>query len=145
MRFGHTYPPFSYKRFSNVHKALNSSDTLIPILHYAYDVVASADANDGDKYIAEFYLEGNETTLSIGYNKNTSRGQFDIYVNGVKDDQATVDTYNGSAADSGLTVVLCAATLATIQPGRNTVELRVNGKNVASTDYAIACYGMSFY
>lgn len=147
MRFGHTYPPPStiLRRASWIDHATNSAGVLQDLNQLDIAMIAAANAADGDKYYAEFCLSGTETLLSIGINKNTYTGKFDLYVNGVKDDMATYDTYAASNTWTYTQVTLCAATLATIKAGYNQIELRVNGKNASSSDYSLRLGHLSFY
>ncbi len=129
-------------RSVSIFKATSSADAALALTVTAgYSTVAAAAAADGDKHLAEAVCDGTETTMLISYRKNTDAGSFDIYLNGVKDNQATVDTYAAAGADATVSVTLSTAP----RKGYNRIELRVNGKNAASTDYVLNIYRIMLY
>lgn len=93
---------------------------------------------DGDRLQLFFLSYGNEATLTIGTATSSTRGIFDLYVNGVLD-SAGYDDYAAVAGANYRHIILAQP----IRVGQNIIELRVNGKNAASTGYYVAVYGAS--
>lgn len=87
---------------------------------------------DGDKYFVWVYLDGTETKLELSTYKYTSRGIFDIYLNGVLDSSG-YDDYASSGAYTQREITLTQTPVA----GLNVLEFRVNGKNASATSYEV--------
>lgn len=140
MRFQHTYTPPGYCRFANVFRATGSTGTNKALVHVSNGgrYISAADAADGDIYYMDFYCDGTETRFQISTRKSTDRGTFDLYVNGVLDSSG-YDEYAAAAADAHRDIVLTIP----VRAGYNLLSLRVNGKNVAASDYVVAVIGAS--
>lgn len=95
-------------------------------------------AADGDRMQMFFFARGNETTLDISTDTNTTRAIWDLYVNGVLDSSG-YDDYSAAAGHQQRHITLTRP----IVVGYNVIELRANGKNALSTDYFIAQIGAS--
>jgi len=79
-----------------------------------------------------------ETKLELGNRKDVDCGIFDLYVNNVLD-SSEYDDYIAVLEEVYREITLTQP----IKKGLNTIELRVNGKNVASSNYAINLGGTS--
>jgi hypothetical protein len=127
-------PPFKPFEATKIGRATNAAGALQDLtLAYAspYTGLTGAAANDGDKYYYYLMCDGTETILEHRYYQHTMCGVFDIYINGVID-SSTYEGYNaGGATLVGTKIALTAKTV----PGLNTVQIRINGKNGAATDY----------
>jgi hypothetical protein len=128
---------FFLSRFSNVGKLLSSVGALKAIGHAAEGRFQIAPAN-GDKLQMFFICDGTETKLEFSDKRLSVSGIFDIYVNGVLDSSG-YDDYAAAAADVHREITLSQP----IRPGLNTIELRVNGKNVAASSYYVSVMGAS--
>lgn len=96
--------------------------------------IGNADSLSGDtlKLIYYFVCVGGETKLDILYYKCPTCGKFDVFLNGISDSTG-YDTYGAGFAGASTIVTLTKIPI----PGLNTVEFRINGKNVASTGFSI--------
>ena len=79
-----------------------------------------------------------ETKLELGNRKDVDCGIFDLYVNNVLD-SSEYDDYIAVLEEVYREITLTQP----IKKGLNTIELRVNGKNVASSNYVINLGGTS--
>lgn len=121
---------------ADVPKQLDHGDTVgVPIY-----TVSSADSGaNGDKYFLYFYTPtGTETIIEISTLKAPSAGKWDLYVNGSVDTTG-YDDYAAADAPVIRRITLSSSLLV----GENLVELRVNGKNGASSGYYINVFGVS--
>jgi hypothetical protein len=101
----------------------------------SYERITAASANDGDRYFWYVMALGNETKLFCYFAKMADSGIADLYLNGVLD-TAGFDLYAAALA-----AYLVSITLTTKpKPGLNTFEMRINGKNAASSDYCLQMY-----
>ncbi len=125
------------QKYSHIQKLTNSVDAIKLLKHDSYDRANTP--LDGDKYFAWFYLEGNETKLEISVRKESDKGIFDLYINDVLDSSG-YDLYAATGAAAYYEITLAHS----VNIGSNKVEIRVNGKNVASSAYQMGIYGMNF-
>lgn len=110
--------------------------TLKSMAHAYYTFQVSPE--NGDKFQLFFICSGLETTLNLGTYKGTTIGIFDIYINNILDSAGYDDYFLGSG------FVYRSITLSQpIIAGINTIELRVNDKNVSSSNYYIDIAGAS--
>lgn len=128
---------FFLNRYSNVSKVLSSTNQKKAIGDWIYGRY-QVSAADGDKLQMFFICDGTETKLEISTRKQAQFGIFDLYINGVLDSSG-YDDYAAVDGDIHREITLTQ----TIVPGMNTIELRVNGKNAASSGYFIEVYGAS--
>lgn len=131
----HSYAPPGYLRFGKVCKVTTSADVIKAVTVTSNSQAASG-AN-GDKYIIDLYLKGDETKLELGTVKGPAKGIFDLYVNDVLDSSG-YDDYAAGTTDSSREITLTE----TVHNGYNIIELRVNSKNAASSGYLLAVYGV---
>lgn len=110
--------------------------TLKQIDHFSYSY--SHIPLNGDRCQLAFICVGNETQLTLGTLKNPNTGIFDLYVNDVLDSLG-YDEYAVTSTNTSRYITLTQP----IRSGQNTIELRVNEKNVASSDYYVIVYGAS--
>jgi hypothetical protein len=130
------------QRAINIWKVTNSSDVVIAFNSITGAItVNTTNANDGDKYLAEAYCDNSETIMNVIYEKNSFTGKFDVYLNGIKDNGATIDTYGASSSAANSEITLSTKPM----KGYNRIELRVNGKNASSSDYVLRIYQISLY
>jgi hypothetical protein len=134
-------PVFPRHAIAFVHefRAFNASGVAIdiPILTSAnqvrfgyYGVIAAADANNGDIYKVDMYLEAGTYTFTYYGVRNTSCAIMDFYVDGVLV-SAGFDFYN--AVDYDYTFDITGVVIT--GSGYHLIEWRVNGKNGSSSDY----------
>lgn len=128
---------FFRSRFSTIAKFMTAAGAL-KALGYNSNGRYGITTADGDKYQMFFICDGTETLLEITNRKASSEGIFDLYVNGVLDSSG-YDDYAAVSADVNREITLTQP----VRIGMNTIELRVNGKNVAASEYRVAVYGAS--
>lgn len=130
----HSYPPpllrhaYPCRARSNLGAILSLTGT-----GGSYGLQAAA-AEDLAYMEAEFYGDGSESVIDISMRKSTDRGIYDLTWNGTAIASA-VDGYAAAAADGHYEYSI------TVIPGRNVLRWTVNGKNGASSDYAMMCLG----
>lgn len=110
--------------------------TLVHGVHTFPYTWQTAPAN-GDKMQLLFYAVGNETMLDISTHRNTDRAIWDLYVNGIQD-SGPYDDYGTSLMN-----VRHITLTQPIKTGFNVLEIRINGKNAASSAYYVAVAGVS--
>jgi len=115
----------------------DSAGALISVNH-ASEGTRAVTLADGNKYFLYFMADGTETQLQITTLKGTDAPKWDLYVNGVLDSSG-YDDYANPAANISRPITLTQP----IINGKNTIELRINGKNAASTDYLLLVKGAS--
>ena len=93
---------------------------------------------NGDRFQIFFVCDGTETKLELGNRKDVDCGIFDLYVNGVLDSSG-YDDYIAVLEEVYREITLTQP----IKKGLNTIELRVNSKNVASSNYKLKIWGAS--
>lgn len=96
----------------------------------------SGTAADGDRLQMFHDGIGNETVLDLGTYKTSGNGIFDIYINGILDSSG-YDDYNATSTNTLRNITLTRP----IVQGKNTIELRVNGKNALSSGYVVWVLG----
>lgn len=95
-------------------------------------------SEDGDRFQCFFLADGTETRYSLHHITNPDSGIFDVYINGTLAD-AGKDNYSVGYSSINRSLL----TNGLIVPGANLIEMRVNGKNPASTGYTCATYAVS--
>jgi len=93
---------------------------------------------NGDIFQMFFMCINNETKLEIGTHKQSDCGIFDLYVNNVLDSSG-YDDYAAAGIFIGREITLTQP----IKKGYNIIEMKVNSKNGASTDYRVGVRGAS--
>lgn len=129
-------PPLR-SNFSNIARIYSAALALKQIAH-AYVGRTQAVPADGDRLQIFSISQGTETKLEISTWGTNASGIWDLYINGVLDSSG-YDDYVADAVDIHREITLTQQ----IQSGLNTIELRVNGKNVDSAGYNIFVYGAS--
>lgn len=97
-------------------------------------------AADGDRFYMYMYADGTETKLMLSTLQYSSHPIFDIYINGTLD-SAGYDDYAAAAVILNRYITLTQK----LRIGFNEIQFRVNGKNVASSDYYMTFFGVSCY
>jgi len=124
-------------RFAQPSRLYASNGTTLKQLLHTGDTYQNTPA-DGDRIQMFFMCDGTETKFELGTEKHTTRGIFDLYVNGILDSSG-YDDYAAGSTDSFRDITLTEP----IVKGSNMVELRINGKNASSTNYLIYHRGSS--
>jgi len=124
-----------YTRLSRLYAS--NGTTLKKINHSQSSSVQDSPLN-GDKLQMFFICDGTETKLDMYSVLDINCGIFDLYINNVLD-SSSYDEYAAVLAGLDREITLTQP----IKNGLNTIELRVNSKNVASSNYAINLGGTS--
>ena len=128
---------FFLSRYSNIAKFMTAAGVLKAqgeTQNGRYGITVA----DGDKYQIFFICDGTETLLEISNYKGALEAIFDLYVNGVLDSSG-YDDYAAAGAYVNREITLSQP----VRIGMNTIELRINGKNVASGGYFLQVAGAS--
>jgi hypothetical protein len=88
---------------------------------------------------AYYYIDsnGSELVVNCAISKTSESGIYSLYINGVLD-SAGYDFCDAG----GVTLQLNITITPKLVTGINTIEFRCTGKNGASTDYSLSCYGV---
>lgn len=127
--------------FTRPSRAYNNAGNLIQLNHtnnINENFTSASPAVDGDCFQLFFCARGNEVWFSISTYTNLNRPIWDLYVNGILD-SAGYDDYTPAAGIQRRYIALTQP----IREGYNIIELKVNGKNGASTGFILSVYGAS--
>ena len=122
--------PLKLREQTRIGKATNNAGVELVLnatsIPYEYQQVP----NNSDNFYYYLICSGSETTLRLIYRKSNDCGIVDLYINGVLDSSG-YDMYSAGPAYNDTLITL------TIKPiaGINTILLKTNGKNGASTNY----------
>jgi hypothetical protein len=119
-----------------VRKITNSSGTVRVTAAYGA-TITQATPGDGHIFYIPVLCRGDETVIVIRESMGTTRGKYDLWINGVLDSSG-YDNYNVTSLDNNRQITLTRKIL----PGLNEIELRVNGKNASSANYNLYIYGV---
>ena len=125
-------------RYGNIGRGKYSDNSLKTMEEYQngrYPAIAA----DGDKHEITLICDGTETNINITTYGSTDCGSFKIKINDVYNTATIYEDYLAVGAFINRTIAIVEP----LKNGGNIITLELNGKNAASTDYAINLKGLS--
>ncbi len=100
---------------------------------------SAANANDGDYFDSDVWVDGGTYTVYIHMRSETTAGKFDISL-----DEVSIATGQEGYAASAANMLITIAGVVVVGGGYHKLRLKINGKHASSSDYTMNLYSVTF-
>jgi hypothetical protein len=100
---------------------------------------SAANANDGDYFDTDIWVDGGTYTVYIHARQETTAGKFDVSL-----DEISIATGQEGYAASSAAFLITITGVVVVGSGYHKLRLKINGKHASSSDYTMNLYSVTF-